>query len=153
MRYHFKMNHPPRTRKPCRNCGLPCDRYQAPKGGWVYPYYCAVCRLRFRHPKGEDHYHWQGGERSLKQGYIRVRKPDGTRDLEHRVVWETAYGPIPKGLHVHHLNGDRADNRLKNLALLNNDAHQYLHKTLKLTIAPPGQSAALVGTSGSARPR
>jgi hypothetical protein len=63
-------------------------------------------------------------------GYVRIRLPNGTRDLEHRVVWTAAYGPIPSGLHVHHLNGDRADNRIDNLALLNNKAHQYLHKVV-----------------------
>jgi len=145
--YHLNMAPPTKPRQPCRNCGLPAGRYQTAKGNWIYPSFCADCRPRFRHPSAEDHYHWRGGERSLRQGYVRVRKPDGSRDLEHRVVWEAKYGPIPKGLHVHHLNGDKTDNRLKNLALLNNDAHQYLHKTLKLITGTPVRSGAPDGTS------
>ena len=35
--------------------------------------------------------------------------------LEHRIVWEKAYGPIPDGMHIHHKNGVRDDNRLENL--------------------------------------
>lgn len=33
-----------------------------------------------------------------------------------REVWRAAHGPIPKGWVVHHMNGDRRDSRLENLA-------------------------------------
>lgn len=36
----------------------------------------------------------------------------------HRVVWAHANGPIPAGYHVHHADGDVANNRIENLALL-----------------------------------
>jgi len=33
----------------------------------------------------------------------------------HRIVWELHYGKLPQGYIVHHLNGDKSDNRIENL--------------------------------------
>lgn len=48
------------------------------------------------------------------QGYRSV-SIDGQTRLVHRVVWEAAHGPIPPGMTINHLNGNRLDNRLVNL--------------------------------------
>ena len=45
----------------------------------------------------------------------------------HRYVWEKEVGTIPKGFHVHHLNGDKSDNRIENLALMNGTGHLRMH--------------------------
>ena len=36
----------------------------------------------------------------------------------HRLVWIAAYGAIPKGMVVDHINNDKTDNRIRNLQLL-----------------------------------
>ena len=60
-------------------------------------------------PKGE----------CVTSGYRQVPRPDGDGwDLEHRIVMEQVIGrPLREGETVHHINGDRLDNRSKNLEL------------------------------------
>lgn len=45
----------------------------------------------------------------------------------HGYVWEKEVGPIPKGYHVHHINGDKADNRIDNLSIMTASGHERLH--------------------------
>jgi hypothetical protein len=47
----------------------------------------------------------------------------------HRLVWEEWNGPVPKGYCIHHINGDRYDNTLENLAIMTVSEHGRLHQT------------------------
>ena len=38
--------------------------------------------------------------------------------MTYRKTWHKAFGEIPKGYVVHHINGNRQDNRLENLSLM-----------------------------------
>lgn len=45
----------------------------------------------------------------------------------HRTVWETLNGSIPKGYHVHHVDGDRSNNQPQNLQLMLGTDHLSEH--------------------------
>lgn len=70
-------------------------------------------------------------ETLCKSGYLDIRvNIAGTayRARAHRIVWIWARGPIPDGLNINHENGDKTDNRLKNLSVVTqaeNIKHAY----------------------------
>lgn len=79
------------------------------------------------HKNGPDHSNWKGG-RVLRLGYVLVHVADddplaamrtsGRYALEHRIVMARSLGrPLARRETVHHINGDKTDNRLANLQL------------------------------------
>lgn len=71
-----------------------------------------------------------------KRGYYRIisRKEGNYNKLLHRCVVEEYYGKIPQGHNIHHINGNKGDNRLENLAVLPTNQHRELHKMLNTNI-------------------
>lgn len=76
---------------------------------------------------GENHWNYKGGW--VQQGYrfISVR---GETKPEHRYIMEQHLGREldPEQEVVHHINGDRLDNRLENLKLMTRKEHMNEHR-------------------------
>lgn len=85
--------------------------------------------------KGSRHRDWKGGRR-LVGGYVYIYHPEHPRAtkqgyvLEHRLVMEGRLGRYlePEEV-VHHVNADRQDNRIENLAVFANNA-EHLREEL-----------------------
>jgi hypothetical protein len=67
-----------------------------------------------------------------KRGYIQVKTPTSWRK-EHHLIWSAHNGGvmIPKGYVVHHINQNKTDNRIENLALMPENYHLKLHCYLR----------------------
>lgn len=86
--------------------------------------------------KGDKHPHWKGG-RTKDKKYIIIKKPDHPNADKQGYVREHIYimsehlgRPLKKGEIVHHINGQRDDNRIENLQLLPNQGiHLSIHSS------------------------
>jgi hypothetical protein len=58
------------------------------------------------------------------QGHYQSRM---TGRFIHRVIWESAHGPIPDGHVIHHIDHDKSNNVLENFMLMLHGEHAALH--------------------------
>lgn len=61
------------------------------------------------------------------QGYYKSEFVKYGGKLLHRVVWEHFNGQIPSGFHIHHINGNKADNSIENLEAISASDHSTHH--------------------------
>jgi len=80
---------------------------------------CLLKDILKKRMTGENHYKWSGGKPTINgKGYMEFKhgKLRGVR--EHRHIYETHYGiKLLPHQNVHHINGNRTDNRIENLEL------------------------------------
>ena len=67
-------------------------------------------------------------------GYIKVKVADpSTWEFKHRLIYEKAYGPIPKGMMLAFIDGDKTNISLDNMMLISNEANGIRRRYRKLT--------------------
>lgn len=77
--------------------------------------------------RGEKSPTWKGGKTRSRKGYVVLRN-DGDVIFEHRAVMEEHIGrKLTEDEVVHHINGDKIDNRLENLQLMTRGEHSTMH--------------------------
>lgn len=77
--------------------------------------------------RGEKSPTWKGGKTRSRKGYVVLRN-DGDVIFEHRAVMEDHIGrKLTEDEVVHHINGDKTDNRLENLQLMTRGEHSTMH--------------------------
>ena len=91
---------------------------------------------RSKSKKGEKASNWKGGTKTTRAGYRQILCPEHPRAdscgyvMEHILIWEQATGvPVPLNCCIHHLNGNKSDNRIQNLCMMQHTAHTVFHHT------------------------
>jgi hypothetical protein len=86
--------------------------------------FCSRGCARSNDPEGH-----KAGRIISRDGYIKIRVgPKGRFVYEHRHILAKKLGrPLLSSEHVHHLNGNKQDNREDNLFLASNAEHKLIH--------------------------
>lgn len=114
-----------RVERVCEVCGIPFEIITSQlkvSGGGRY------CSRACMHEARRGTERVQGTRYVRRDGYVAVKVGIRKYELEHRLVMAEMLGrPLARNEHVHHVNGDQADNRRENLALLSAEEHAKLH--------------------------
>ena len=91
---------------------------------------------------------WRGGRSVASNGYVLIRVGIGHRladvrgyAYEHRLVAEAKVGrSLASSEHVHHVNGDKTDNRPENLEVLTAAEHRVEHRSYERGLRSPNEN-------------
>ena len=111
----------------CAHCqsSFYVQRHQLNAVGNRKPKYCSL-ECKHRATTGVELVH--GTRYVRKDGYVEIKTGVRERHLEHRIVMEKLLRrKLDTDEHVHHVNGNRSDNRPENLEVLTSSEHAKLH--------------------------
>ena len=69
--------------------------------------------------------------RISNSGYAQYNTGSGWKYVHRRVAEKKVNGKIYRGCEVHHINGDKLDNRPINLKILTKKAHRAIHRKMR----------------------
>lgn len=106
--------------------------------------------------RGKHHHSWKGGTFIDSRGYRMVRVPERTSSsmycAEHVLRIENLIGrPLKPNEVIHHVNGIKTDNDLKNLHLCTRSEHRKLHAQLEEIAFELFRKGAIVFETGGYR--
>lgn len=98
-----------------------------------------ICYKPESYARWESH-HWYKGNRPYnavpvgtetvdKYGYIKVKIAEPNAwEFKHRIIYEKAYGPIPKGMLVALIDGDKTNLSPENMMLIDQHENGFRHR-------------------------
>lgn len=95
---------------------------------------------------GPNNPNWKGGRSVASNGYVLIKAPEHPGAdcrgyvYEHRLVAEKKIDrPLLATEHVHHINGDKQDNRPENLEVVTVAEHRLRHRRNGSRLRMPGE--------------
>ncbi|MGE7843906.1 HNH endonuclease [Lysinibacillus sp. NPDC093712] len=103
---------------------------------------CKYLRIAKNHKakglRGESCHKWKGGRFVHETGYVFIHAPENAMAnsrgyvREHRLVMANYLGrPLERDEIVHHIDGNKENNDVSNLQLMDNSTHAKLHNDLR----------------------
>lgn len=118
----------------CEECGASFWTFPSKVKAGEGRFCSRSCTGRFyvRQRIGPNSPTWQGGRSVEATGYVNLTIPGRGSIREHRYVMEQHLGrELRPDEHVHHINGDRSDNRIENLQIMSQSEHMRLHAAMR----------------------
>jgi len=105
--------------KACENCGVPSilKRHKL----------CEKCKDNITVNEDPSKYRIYFGRKFYKATNDYWVCTTARMPQAHRWIWMNTYGEIPKGMHIHHIDGNKDNNDISNLQMLSGSDHLLLH--------------------------